>query len=208
VGTGNADGIAARGETVAVAVRDGEAFRLAEVFTSHPCLDSSGRVSDPWGRYDNVGASAKYSLLLLSASCPEGAEIPIFVRYQLPDKPDHVLKEGISSLRVQGRDQTPPQVDWAAVRDWNLLEIKIRDGGKVRSAVATLKMGEAVIDVRLNDEAREGDLSAGDRIFSGLVPNPAPGLYGLTLAAADEFGNAAKIPVEGMFRFELPATSP
>jgi hypothetical protein len=69
-------------------------------------------------------------------------------------------------------------------------------------------MGEAVIDVRLNDEAREGDLSAGDRIFSGLVPNPAPGLYGLTLAAADEFGNAAKIPVEGMFRFELPATSP
>jgi hypothetical protein len=208
VGTGNADGIAGRGETVAIAVRDGEAFRLVEAFTSHPCVDSSRRVSDPWGRYDNVGASAKYSFLLLSSSCPEGAEIPLFVRYQLPDKPDHVLKEGVVRLPVQGRDQTPPQAEWAAVREWNLLEIKIFDGGKVRSALATLRKGDAVIDVRVNDEGRDGDLSAGDRIFSGLVPNPAPGVYSLTLAAEDEFGNSTEMPVEGDFRFVLPERAP
>jgi hypothetical protein len=208
VGTGNADGVAGRGETVAIAVRDGQAFRLAEAFTSHPCVDSSRRVSDPWGGYDSVGASAKSSLLLLSASCPEGSEIPLLVRYQLPDKPEHRLREAVARLQVKGRDQTPPQAEWAAVREWNLLEVKIRDGGKVRSALATLRMGDAVIDVRLNDEGRDGDLSAGDRIFSGLVPNPAPGVYNLTLAAEDEFGNSAKEPVEGELLLTLPRRTP
>jgi len=65
-------------------------------------------------------------------------------------------------------------------------------------------MGDAVIDVPLNDEGRNGDLSAGDRIFTGLVPNPAPGVYNLTLAAEDEFGNSVKTTVDGEFRFTLP----
>jgi hypothetical protein len=155
-----------------------------------------------------VGASAKYSLLLLSSSCPEDAEIPLFVRYQLPDKPEHVLKEGVVRLPIQGRDQAPPQAEWAAVREWNLLEIKILDGGKVRSALVTLRKGDAVIDVRVNDEGRDGDLSAGDRIFSGLVPSPAPGVYSLTLVAEDEFGNSTKAPVGGEFRFTLPEQAP
>jgi S-formylglutathione hydrolase FrmB len=106
VGSGNADGLADRGETVALGVRDGDAFRLAEVFTSHSCVDVSRRVSDPWGSYDNVGASAKSSLLLLSSSCPDGAEIPLFLRYQRPSKPDHVLVEGTVRLRMRGADRT------------------------------------------------------------------------------------------------------
>jgi hypothetical protein len=207
VGTGNADGIAAKGETVAIAIRDGEAIRLAEAFTSHACVDSSRRVSDAWGRYDNVGASAKYSLLLLSATCPDGAEIPIFIRYQLPNKPEHILREGVVRLRVKGRDQTAPHAEWAAVREWNLLETKIHDGGKVRSAFATLRKGDAAVDVRLNDEGRDGDLAAGDRIFSGLVPSPAPGAYSLLLNAEDEFGNVAKTSVEGDFEFQLRSGS-
>jgi enterochelin esterase-like enzyme len=101
VGSGNADGVGDRGETVALAVRDGDAFRLVEVFTSQPCLDVSRRVSDPWGSYDNVGASAKSSRVLISASCPAGAEIPLFLRYLRPSKPDHVLVEGTSRLRIR-----------------------------------------------------------------------------------------------------------
>ncbi len=101
VGSGNADGVANRGETVALAVPDGEAYRLAEVVAAHPCVDLSRRVSDPWGSYDNVGASAKSSRVLVSAACPEGAEIPLFLRYQRPSKPEHVLVEGTARLRIR-----------------------------------------------------------------------------------------------------------
>jgi hypothetical protein len=58
-------------------------------------------VSDPWGSYDNVGASAKSSRVLVSAACPEGAEIPLFLRYQRPSKPEHVLVEGTARLRIR-----------------------------------------------------------------------------------------------------------
>jgi hypothetical protein len=107
IGTGNADGVADRGETVALAIRDGEAYRLLEVLTSHPCVDVSRRLSDPWGAYDNVGASAKSSLVSIAASCPENAEIPLFLRYQRPSKPEHVLMEGTTRLRTRGPDRTP-----------------------------------------------------------------------------------------------------
>jgi hypothetical protein len=200
VGSGNADGVADRGETVALGVRDGDAFRLVEVFTSHPCVDVSRRVSDPWGSYDNVGASAKSSLVLVSSSCPDGAEIPLVLRYQRPSKPNHVLVEGTTRLRIQGRDRTAPQPEWAAVRDWNLLEIKIRDGGRIRVARAALRQGDAALAVRLNDDGREGDRSAGDGIFSGLVASAAPGAWRLTLTSEDEFGNSASTMVEDEIR--------
>jgi len=50
------------------------------------------------------GASAKITLLRISASCPEGHQIPLFVRFQLPHKPEHVLKEGTIRVRVTGWD--------------------------------------------------------------------------------------------------------
>jgi hypothetical protein len=109
VGSGNGDGVADRGETVALAVRDGEAFRLVEVVASHPCVDVSGRVSDQWGTYDNVGASAKSSRVLVSSACPEGAEIPLFLRYQRPSKPEHALVEGTTQLRIQRRPPMSPE---------------------------------------------------------------------------------------------------
>lgn len=196
VGSGNGDGVADRGETVALAVRDGEAFRLVEVFTTHPCADVSRRVSDPWGSYDNVGASAKSSLVLLSSACPAGESVPVFLRYQRPSKPEHVLVEGTTSLRVAGPDRTPPRPEWAAVRDWNVLELKIRDGARVRAARATLRRGEAELLVRLNDAGLEGDRSAGDGIFTGLAPNAAPGAYRVTLVAEDELGNSARTELE------------
>jgi hypothetical protein len=200
LGAGNGDGVPDAGETIAVAVRDGDAFRAVEAFTNDPCVAGSTRVSDPWGRYDNVGATAKHSLLLLSSTCPEGREIPVFVRYQIPNKPDHVLKEGIVRLKVGKRDGTPPHVRWAAARDWNRLEAEIRDGGAVRSATAVLERNGARIELPLNDEGRDGDLSPGDRIFSGLLPNPAPGEYRLAILAEDEFGNKSETKIEGGIR--------
>jgi hypothetical protein len=55
----------------------------------------SARLSDDWGTYDNVGASVKCSLPRVSATCPPGHQVAFFLRYQLPNAPEHVLKEGV-----------------------------------------------------------------------------------------------------------------
>ena len=204
LGAGNGDGVANPGETIAIALPDGDAFRAAELFTSDACVDMRLRLSDQWSAYDHVGATAKISLPRISSACPEGHEIPFFVRYQIPNKPDHLLKEGVVRVRVSGRDRTPPQVVWAQVSGWNRLEIEIRDGGRVPSATATLRNGGTVLKTALNDAGLEGDRIAGDGVFTGMLPNPAPGRYKLAVSAQDESGNAAETPVEG--EFEFPAT--
>ncbi|MDZ4799938.1 MAG: hypothetical protein SGI92_17410, partial [Bryobacteraceae bacterium] len=102
LGTGNGDGKAQAGETIVIAVPDGEAFRAAELFSSDSCVDLTTRLSDTWRDYDYVGATGKTSLAHIRKDCPTGHEIPLFVRYQLPDKPDHILKEGTVVVRVAG----------------------------------------------------------------------------------------------------------
>jgi hypothetical protein len=208
LGTGNADGKAQAGETVVIAVRDGEAYRPVEVLAAGPCAGLAARVSDPWGGYDNVGATAKYTLVLLSASCREGARIPLFVRYQIPQKPDHLLKQGVIHLTVSGKDRTGPAVVRASVHGWNRLEVELRDGGSIRGAVATLSRDGSAIEVPLNDKGMNGDRAAEDRIFTGLVPSPAPGRYSLAVTAEDEFGNSSTADVTGSFQFELPPPAP
>jgi S-formylglutathione hydrolase FrmB len=208
LGAGNGDGIANPGETVAIALPDGDGFRAAELFTSDPCADTTLRNVDPWAAYDHVGATGKITLALISGSCPDGHVIPFFARYQLPNKPLHVLKETVVRVRVTGRDRTPPEVRRARVAGWNRLEASLRDGGRIRAAMATLRNGEAVLKLLLNDEGREGDIAPGDGVFSGLLPNPAAGRYQLVVAAEDESGNSAERAVEGNFEFALPPPSP
>src|SRR5690242_6174287 len=58
LGEGNADGAVSPGESFAVLLKDGEAYRAAELFTNDPCVDLSLRISDDWSNYDHVGASA------------------------------------------------------------------------------------------------------------------------------------------------------
>ena len=103
LGVGNGDGKAQPGEMIVIAARDGNAVRPVEVFSSDPCVDTAKRVSDPWGAYDNVGETAKYTILLIAPSCSGPRDIPLFVRYQLPNKPEHVLKEHVLSLSISGR---------------------------------------------------------------------------------------------------------
>jgi S-formylglutathione hydrolase FrmB len=103
LGAGNGDGVVQAGETIAVAVPDGEAYRAVELFTSDACALLTRRLSDPWGAYDNVGATAKITLARISPSCPEGHEIPFFARWIEPNKPEHVLKQGVVRVRVTGR---------------------------------------------------------------------------------------------------------
>jgi len=100
LGTGNSDGIVNPGETIAIAVPDGDAFRAVELFSPDPCVNLDQRLSDPWGAYDHVGNSAKISLARISRGCPDGHEIMFFARYWLPNKPEHILKQGTVRVRV------------------------------------------------------------------------------------------------------------
>jgi hypothetical protein len=189
-------------------VRDGPAIRPVEVFSSDPCVDTTERVSDPWGSYDNVGATAKHTVLLISSSCQSGHEIPLLIRYQLPSKPEHILRENTISLKVSGSDTTGPQPESAAFRMWNRLDVRIRDGARVKRATATLTHQETVIDVPLNDDGLNGDLASDDGISSGIAPNPPAGVYRLRIEAEDVHGNRVARDMAGEYEFKLPSPSP
>jgi hypothetical protein len=80
LGTGNGDGHANPGERVAVLFPEGNAYRAAELFSNDACIDLSERVSEAWGKYDHVGASAKYTLARIESSCAPGSRIRALAR--------------------------------------------------------------------------------------------------------------------------------
>jgi hypothetical protein len=135
-------------------------------------------------------------------------EIPLFVRYQLPSKPEHVLRENVVVLQVTGRDATAPQPQSAAFRTWNRLEVRIRDGARVKTAAATLTHENTVIEFPLSDDGRNGDVASSDGLFSAIAPTPPPGAYRLRIEAEDAMGNRMVRDMEGEFEFNLPAPSP
>ena len=66
------------------------------------------------------------------------------------------------------------------------------DGGSVKAAKAKLTLAQDPffrVEIDLNDEGMNGDRSAGDRVFSGTLPNPPKGDYRVMIEAADELGN-------------------
>ena len=202
LGLGNGDGIANPGESVQVLVRDQGELRLTWLYTTDPFVNSSGlnlRFSDYWGNYDHVGGSAKYSMPTIAANCPSGHEIVFFTEYWLPKAPEHTLKHGLVRLRVQGKDETAPKLRWAKISPWNLLEVQMIEGGSVKDVGARLiqvQNPSFQVELKLNDQGRDGDKSADDSIFSGTLPNPPEGNYQLVVDAVDESGNRASQSVE------------
>ena len=66
------------------------------------------------------------------------------------------------------------------------------EGGPVKAAKAKLTQSQDPsfqVEIDLNDEGMNGDRSAGDRIFSGTLPNPPKGEYRVMIEASDELGN-------------------
>jgi len=82
-------------------LRDGTAYRAAELFTNDACMDLTRRVSDNWGDYDHVGASAKYSLPLIRDDCASGHVVRALARVQLPDKPNHKIRYAAVEFKVR-----------------------------------------------------------------------------------------------------------
>jgi len=98
LGLGNGDGKANPGEQIAVLFPDGDAFRAAELLSDDDCVDLTARVSDNWGEYDWVGASAKYTLAKIG-NCP-GHVIHLRARVVIPNKPNHQLREASIEIPV------------------------------------------------------------------------------------------------------------
>ncbi len=92
LGEGNGDGFAAPGETFAILLPDGDAYRAAEVIAADACVDASLRVSDSWVDYDHSGASAKYTLARIPDSCQPGTPIHMLARVVTPNAPDHATR--------------------------------------------------------------------------------------------------------------------
>lgn len=98
LGEGNADGKANPGEQIAILLPDGKAYRAAELFSADPCVDLTTRISDNWGEYDWVGASAKYTLAKISPTCA-GRTIKMRARVLIPNKPNHQIRD--ATIRIQ-----------------------------------------------------------------------------------------------------------
>ncbi len=106
LGKGNGDGQANPGETLAILLPDGDAWRAAELFTNDPCVDLRTRISDVWSSYDHVGASAKYSLPVIKPGCPAGHVVHMLARLQLPHAPDHHVEYLTVEFPVTGSGPT------------------------------------------------------------------------------------------------------
>ena len=100
LGEGNGDGRANPGEQIAILFPDGDAYRAAELLSLDPCADLTARVSDDWGGYDYVGASAKYSLARIAANCPAKHVIKMLARVLIPNKPNHQVREFTIELPI------------------------------------------------------------------------------------------------------------
>jgi pimeloyl-ACP methyl ester carboxylesterase len=98
LGQGNGDGKANYGEQIAILIADGTAYRAAELFSTDPCLDLTTRVSDNWGEYDWVGASAKYTLAKIN--CPAGYIAHLSARVLIPHKPNHEVRDAKIDFKV------------------------------------------------------------------------------------------------------------
>jgi hypothetical protein len=105
-GEGNGDGHAAPGETFAILLPDGGAFRAAELFTNDSCVENGMRGSDSWAAYDGAGASAKYSLPSIRVDCEPGHVVRMLARILIPNGAEHHEKYWALEFPVWYRNES------------------------------------------------------------------------------------------------------
>ncbi len=92
LGEGNGDGFAGPGESFAILLPDGNAYRAAELITNDPCFDTSVRGEDSWNDYDGAGASVKYTVAKVNDQCPQGHRAKILAKVMAPSSDGPVAK--------------------------------------------------------------------------------------------------------------------
>lgn len=206
IGHGNGDGIVNPGEHIVVLIKDGIAYRRAEIFTSDQYVNPFGiniRESDYWGSYDHVGASAKYSVPLISSNTPENHKIEMFYNIQVPVKrPEHYFKYGKISVPVKGKDNTSPLLSWLKVTGDNTVQAKLYDGAKITTVKArfkSVKYPGKDFEIVLLDDGKNWDLVENDLVFSNRITPSNFNSYTIEIEAMDVYGNMLTNKSEKVF---------
>ena len=195
LGSGNGDGVVNPGESIVVLVKDMNKLWRTNLIVSDKYVNPFGtniRISDNWGSYDHVGGSAKYSVPVIASDCPENHVIDFIAEYWLPDYPNHIIKQGRISIKVTGKDITPPELQWIRIPGDNVIQAKIYDGSVIRMVDAKLILKDKpdkYLEVELKDDGINGDKAANDNVFSYKIPEQKFGLYNIEISATDSFGN-------------------
>lgn len=202
LGRGNGDGIANPGESVVVLVNENGKFHRTFLYTSDPRINPNGvhqRESDNWTKHDHVGASAKYSVPLIDAGCPENHEIRFFAEYWLPDYPDHIIRRGTLTMKVQGSDTTAPVLRWTRMHGDNSFHARFLEGGNISAVTARFIPADKKLqpfEIKMNDLGVDGDVAANDLVFGVNIVQRGFGLYSVEIEAVDHAGNRMKQFVE------------
>ena len=149
-------------------------------------------MSDNWTSFDHVGASAKYSVPLISSNCPENQIIKLFAEYWLPEYPYHIIKQGTIKIEVKGKDKTAPILGWVHITGDNIIQAKFYDGSKiqyVKAKIISKDDPKKFLEVELKDDGATGDGIEGDNLFSKKIPDQKFGFYKVIIEAMDSFGN-------------------
>jgi hypothetical protein len=198
LGHGNGDGIANPGESLVFLAEENGKYYRTFLYSTDPYINPNGihiRESDNWTSYDHVGASAKYSVPVLSSGCPQNHTIQFFAEYWLPEYPNHIIKRGLIKVNVKGKDETSPELQWVKISGDNTISTKIYDGGLIKSVKAKLHLKddpEKFFEIELTDDEKNGDNSKAGFVFSRKIQEKGFGLYKVEIEAVDESGNKIK----------------
>ena len=205
LGRGNGDGVANPGESLVILVKDHDKYWRTNLTFSDSYVNPFGlnkRVSDDWSSFDHVGASAKYSVPLISSDCPDNHSVDFFAEYWMPQYPLHIIRQGVIKIKVRGKDQTAPAIDWVMIRGDNIIQVKMSDGSKVKLVKARLILKDdptKSFEVDLQDAGKEGDRAESDNVFSKRIPDRGFGIYRVIIEATDSFDNKMIKEVEKDF---------
>ena len=205
LGKGNGDGVANPGESVVILAKDKNKLWRTNLIGSNKYVNPFGvntRISDNWAAYDHVGGSAKYSVPLISSDCPVNQTIDFIAEYWLPDSPNHIIKQGKVTLKVTGRDNTPPEMRWVRITGDNVIQVRLVDGASVKNVKAKLIIKdkpERNLDIVLNDDGSKGDRAKSDNVFSFRISEQKFGIYSVEITASDSFGNTMTKTAPGTY---------
>ncbi len=195
LGRGNGDGIPNPGESIVILVKENDKYWRTELTGSDKFINPNGinsRISDSWTDFDHVGASAKYSVPLISSDCPQNHAVDFFAEYWTPQYPYHIKKQGVVKITIQGNDKTPPILKWLKISGDNLLQARILDGSKIHHVKAKFIFRDdptVSFESALRDDGSSGDKTAGDNVFTQKISGKKFGFYRVVIECTDSFGN-------------------
>jgi hypothetical protein len=204
LGNGNGDGVANPGESIVIVVKDSGQYWRTSLHSADEFVNPGGiniRVKDFWDQFGGIGSSPKYSVPVISSGCPEDHTIRFFAEYWIPDNKLHIIKKGTISVKVKGKDTTPPAIDWIHINGNNTILAKVYDGSGIENVKATLI---PVNDVKGLDDVNLKD--PGHNIETNLVidysdscKKPSAGVYSKKLVTGATYFYRVKIEAKDIF---------